>query len=80
MKPKLIFLLIVVTLIGCVVTLIGCAENKVETTKNPGEPECRIKGKEYTTYKGHGYVILEVDGNEYLCSDYGGICPLVKNK
>lgn len=61
------------------ILLTGCAENGVKTTKNPGEPQCRIRGKEHTVYSGYGYQIIEIDGVEYVAPSTGGICPLVKD-
>lgn len=50
--------------------LIGCDME----LKKP--PTSRIVGKDYITYVGMQYQIIEVDGIEYLTSSKGGIYPL----
>lgn len=60
-------------------TLFGCYDNVTATIKRPGEAKQRIYGKEETYYQSTKYQIIEVDGIEYVASNLGGICPLVKN-
>lgn len=72
MKTKLLSLFIIVV-------LSSCADNgQDKSIKRPGENSVRIIGKEYTVYKGYGYQIIEIDGQEYVSTSAGGICPLVK--
>lgn len=57
-------------------TMISCADYATNTKDNKS-PQ-RIHGKEYTIFCGYEYLILEVDGVEYIATTHGGITPLVK--
>lgn len=62
--------------------LASCADYETQTPKDQnGNPinKQRIHGVEYTVFEGREFLIIEVDGAEYLSNTQGGICPLVKD-
>lgn len=70
-------------LILSVSTLItSCADYTTSTPKDQnGNPinKQRIHAVEYTVFEGREFLIIEVDGAEYISNSQGGICPLVKD-
>jgi hypothetical protein len=77
MKKLKIFCVLLVTIalfVSCNCDKNNCSGNKCEKPSKD-----RIIGKESTSFSGARFLIIEIDGVEYV-SNYnsGGICPLVK--
>jgi hypothetical protein len=76
MKKKFIFVNIILL---AIFLFSSCADNTTSTFKSDNKTKQRIFAKESAIYRGAAYHIIEVDGVEYIASNRGGICPLVKN-
>jgi hypothetical protein len=75
LKIFCVLLVIIALFVSCNCDKNNCSGNKCEKPKSN-----RITLKEISYFEGTGFVIIEIDGVEYISNSFrGGICPLVKS-